>query len=207
MTSKRGRYHHGDLRKALIDASLSIIAADGAEALTLRSAAREAGVSHAAPYAHFEDKEDLVAAVKEEGFKELHQLILDAIAACPDTPEKRATAIAVVYLRFAAEQPAKYVVMFRRPLAKTPRPVSTYIATGRTIFKMLATEVAALLARKPEKAAFSAELITMCSWSALHGLCALWNDGPMLMIAPEGAKYEDLATQFVAYLLQSIERA
>ena len=61
----KDRYHHGDLRNALVTASLSIIEREGADALTLRSAAREAGVSHAAPYAHFEDKEDLIDYFKQ----------------------------------------------------------------------------------------------------------------------------------------------
>ncbi len=206
-TPKKPKYHHGDLRAALIDASLKIIATEGAEALTLRSAAREAGVSHAAPYAHFEDKEDLVAAVKDEGFKELQQILSASLAALPDDSETRVAAMAVEYLRFAAEQPAKYTVMFRRPLAKTPRPTFTYIETGREVFKMLAAEVAAMVAKKKGTPAFRPELITMVSWSALHGLCALWNDGPMMLIAPEGTKYDDLAKMFVAYLLQAIEKA
>jgi AcrR family transcriptional regulator len=201
LTTKKGKYHHGDLRKALIDASLGIIAAEGAEALTLRSAAREAGVSHAAPYAHFEDKEDLVAAVKEEGFKELHQLLLAGIAG-ETTPEARIRKISSLYLTFAAEQPAKYTVMFRRPLGKALVPAFTYIATGRQIFAMLATEIAAMA--KERGRALDPHLSTMAAWSMMHGLCSLWNDGPMKFIAPEGVSYEALAERFVSLIVASI---
>lgn len=206
-TTKKERYHHGDLRAALIEASLAIIAKEGAEALTLRSAAREAGVSHAAPYAHFEDKEDLVAAVKDEGFRELFQLLGDALAALPKDPTARVEAIARVYLSFAAEQPAKYTVMFRRPLTKDPRPEYTYIQTGREMFHLLSLEFGAMALAKNAKPAFDPLLITMCSWSTLHGLCSLWNDGPMMQMAPPGTQYADLAKQFVSYVLQSVARA
>ena len=66
--SKPG-YHHGDLRRALIEASLALISEEGFSALTLREVARRAGVTHAAPYRHFLDKEALLAAVAEEGFR------------------------------------------------------------------------------------------------------------------------------------------
>src|SRR5689334_1657694 len=63
-------YHHGDLRNALIQAGLKILAKEGAQALTLREVARRANVSHAAPYRHFASKEALLAAIAEEGFNE-----------------------------------------------------------------------------------------------------------------------------------------
>ena len=68
---KRGRYHHGDLRRALLDAALEVLSREGAAALTLREVARRAGVTHAAPYRHFTDKQALLAAVAEEGFRML----------------------------------------------------------------------------------------------------------------------------------------
>jgi len=68
LEKKRGRYHHGDLRRALLDAALELLAREGASALTLREVARRAGVTHAAPYRHFTDKQALLAAVAEEGF-------------------------------------------------------------------------------------------------------------------------------------------
>ena len=63
-------YHHGDLRAALVDAALSLVKEGGIEALGLRAAARRAGVTHAAPYRHFEDKTDLLAAVAQNGFEQ-----------------------------------------------------------------------------------------------------------------------------------------
>src|SRR5260370_8363924 len=76
--SKGKPYHHGDLRAALIQAGLAILAEEGAQALTLRAAARRAGVSHSAPYRHFADKEALLAAIAEEGFTQLAQRLEQA---------------------------------------------------------------------------------------------------------------------------------
>src|SRR5215467_776183 len=73
-------YHHGDLRAALIRAGLAILAEEGVQALTLRAAARRAGVSHNAPYRHFADKEALLAAIAEEGFIDLAARVEEARA-------------------------------------------------------------------------------------------------------------------------------
>ncbi len=70
ISAKRG-YHHGDLRAALLEAAREVLAKEGVEALTLREVARRAGVTHAAPYRHFADKEALLAAVATEGFAAL----------------------------------------------------------------------------------------------------------------------------------------
>lgn len=202
---RKGKYHHGDLRNALVEASLAIIQRDGAEALTLRSAAREAGVSHAAPYAHFEDKEDLIAAVKDEGFRELHAELQKAAAAAGTDPLRRLETLSQVYLGFASAQPAKYHILFRRPLAKDPHADASYITTGKAIFTMLADEVRALHAARPSRRGFTAEQVVLCSWSALHGLCGLWIDGPLSHIVPKTTSFEDLSGQFVRYVLSSLD--
>src|SRR5579885_21125 len=82
IVASRKTYHHGNLREALIEASLDLIAESGPKALTLREAARRAGVSHNAPYRHFQDKDDLLAAVAAQGFRELNQAMLDAAQGC-----------------------------------------------------------------------------------------------------------------------------
>ena len=70
-TVRKPRYHHGDLRQALLEASLALIAEEGFAALSLREVARRAGVTHAAPYRHFVDKEALLGPVAEQGFRAL----------------------------------------------------------------------------------------------------------------------------------------
>src|SRR5215471_21057306 len=73
-------YHHGDLRRALIDAARRILEAEGPSALSLRAVAREAGVSPAAPYHHFKDKGELLEAVAQEGWEMLDEVIAEAKA-------------------------------------------------------------------------------------------------------------------------------
>ncbi len=107
---KPGRYHHGDLPRALVEAALALVEAEGVSALTLREVARRVEVTHAAPYRHFKDKSALLAAVAEEGFKRLAQALVAARSA-PSTDDRR-TAMGIAYLRFAIEHPAHYRLMF-----------------------------------------------------------------------------------------------
>src|SRR5688500_16694219 len=103
-------YHHGDLRRALLDAALPLVRDGGPEALTLRAVARAAGVSQTAPYRHFADRAALVAAVADEGFERLHARLLAAVTAPErttgrkqETPRAGLQAIAVAYVEFALE--------------------------------------------------------------------------------------------------------
>ncbi|GAB6098023.1 TetR/AcrR family transcriptional regulator [Desulfatiferula olefinivorans] len=105
-------YHHGNLRRALIDASLALIAEKGMKALTIREAARRAGVSHAAPYRHFTDKEDLLCAVAIEGFDMVIADTKRRFEACGNDVLKRFQQSGLAYIDFAAAQPSHYRVMF-----------------------------------------------------------------------------------------------
>src|SRR5713101_5210209 len=93
-------YHHGDLRYALIQAGLELLSEGGAAALELRKVARRAGVSHAAPYRHFADKQTLVAAINEEGFRRLAERIRSTLREAPDDPFEQLQAIARAYVQF-----------------------------------------------------------------------------------------------------------
>src|SRR5215204_3992851 len=117
-------YHHGDLRRALVDAAIPLLRSGGAEALTLRAVAREAGVSQTAPYRHFADRAALVSAVADDGFRRLHaRLVAAARAPAKTTGRAQHTArgglqaIALAYVRFALEHPEEYRVMFGSEVA------------------------------------------------------------------------------------------
>ena len=69
MTAAKEKYHHGDLRAALLEAALAVISEIGPQGLSIREVARRAGVSHAAPYRHFADRDELILAVVEQGFE------------------------------------------------------------------------------------------------------------------------------------------
>lgn len=107
LRGQKTKYHHGDLKRALLDAAMTLVDIRGREALTLREAARRAGVSEAAPYRHFANLDELLGAVALEGFEML-------IADLESTSSPRRVRSA--YLAFAGDFPGRYQLMFG-PLA------------------------------------------------------------------------------------------
>src|SRR5438067_10529970 len=99
-------YHHGDLRRALMDAARRLLETEGPAAMSLRAVAREAGVSPAAPYHHFKDKSELMGAIVSEGWALLGDAMFEAHAAHPDD----SLAVIMSYVRFARSRPALYRV-------------------------------------------------------------------------------------------------
>lgn len=114
---KRQSYHHGNLRNALIDAASALVDLHGRDALTLREAARRAGVSQTAPYRHFADRDALLAAVAADSFLMLVEDLRAAAAmARRQSQAGRLEAMAAAYLAFAHENPGRFDLMFARSL-------------------------------------------------------------------------------------------
>jgi AcrR family transcriptional regulator len=107
----RRSYHHGNLREALIAAGLRALAEDGASAFSLRDVARRAGVSAAAPYRHFADKDALFAAIAVESLERLRATMDEALATAPADPLARFRATGVAYVRFAVAHPAHFLAL------------------------------------------------------------------------------------------------
>jgi AcrR family transcriptional regulator len=114
------RYHHGDLRAALLDAALALLEAD--EAFSLRAVARRAGVSPTAPYRHYRDKEALLAALATHGFARL----ADRLAAAAEIPD-----MAVEYVAFALTHPGLFRLMYGRPTANAASARTAEILASR----------------------------------------------------------------------------
>src|SRR5256712_13413889 len=110
---RANRYHHGDLPRALLDAALHIVKTQGTDALTLRAAARLAGVSQAAPYRHFANKEAILAAVAEDGFRSLMAAMRRA-AGGGDGPLERLRGVGLGNGALATENPSHFPGMFGR---------------------------------------------------------------------------------------------
>jgi AcrR family transcriptional regulator len=164
------RYHHGDLRDALVAAARDILERDGWEALSLRETARRAGVSQAAPYHHFADKTALLAAVAADGFTELTAAMQVRMARA-ETPATRLNATGVGYVSFAAANPALFRLMFgsRRNLLNDENLASA--AAGA--FAVLQNAIAG--ASDPVELERDAEvsLAALRAWSIAHGLAML----------------------------------
>ena len=176
--AKRG-YHHGDLRRALLDAALPLIRKGGLEALTLRAVAGAAGVSQTAPYRHFADRAALVAAVADQGFERLHGKLV-AAASAPErtTGRKQQTArgglqaIAVAYVRFALDHPEEYRVMFGGEIAASQPPSPS----RAKVFAFLRGGIEMLQGRGLVRAG-DPQAMAIAAWSLVHGLAMLVLDG------------------------------
>jgi AcrR family transcriptional regulator len=165
-TAESRPYHHGDLSRALIDAARKILESDGPSALSLRAVAREAGVSPAAPYHHFKDKNELLEAVAHEGW---HELDL-ALSKARSTQESHArmTNLGVAYVCFARDNPALYRVMYDRSRDKDALPdqmkeEGAYCQVRDTINEAGGGHVSDI----------DLELATIAAWCAGHGLAEM----------------------------------
>src|SRR5512136_2819879 len=95
------KYHHGDLKNALIQAGIEILSEQGLNALSLRKVAQRAGVSHSAPYAHFADKQALIAAISTEGYRRLYDAVATAVQRYEADPARQLVEGAWAYVQFA----------------------------------------------------------------------------------------------------------
>ncbi|WP_211106813.1 TetR/AcrR family transcriptional regulator [Nitrospirillum amazonense] len=184
MSTEKAAYHHGNLRDALVRTALSLLEESGVEALTLRAAARGAGVSAMAPYRHFADKADLLAAVAEQGYADLRDRLARADTAAD--PRQALVEQGVAYVLFALERPALFRIMFGASLGSglPPKPPPT----AGSAYGILAARVAGLVPEEKREAA------VVAAWSLVHGLACLTVDGRLTPQA-DAASPETLARQ------------
>jgi len=121
MPAKGGRYHHGDLRSALVDAAIDVIAERGVRGFSLAEASRRLGVTTAAPYRHFADRDELLATVAVRALSVFAAMLADA-ADAEEAPAQRLAAMAGAYVRFAAQQRPLFDTIFNSGLDKSRYP-------------------------------------------------------------------------------------
>src|SRR5271155_482500 len=180
-TRKPPGYHHGDLRRALIDAALGLVTEEQDWTSSLREVARRAGVSHNAPYNHFADKRDLLAAVAAAGFATLGERIMTATSGIEDA-QTALVKSALVYVTFGVENPTHYRLMFSSALitAQEGRPAAVATAGAET-----RAILADIIRRGAAMGIFDASLsgdeelhvAVLSAWSTVHGLTILTIDG------------------------------
>jgi AcrR family transcriptional regulator len=168
---RRG-YHHGNLKEALIQAALSLIAEKGPGGLTFADAARAAGVSAAAPYRHFRDREALLADVAQRGFQVFGEQLAKAASEGGSEPLKALNRVGKAYLRFAREEPAYYAAMFESgvPIGSNPE----LRTAAEAAFGAVRSAVEAVIATLPSNARPPALMMTLHIWSQAHGIASLF---------------------------------
>jgi AcrR family transcriptional regulator len=164
-------YHHGDLRNALIIAGRAILAEEGSAGLDLRKVARRAGVSHAAPYRHFPDKQALLVAIAEDGFQELYRQLAAAQSQAERAAIAQLGAIGRAYLAFALDRPAHMREMFSGLTLERQAHPSLYAASKQS-FGLLTATIAAGQASGEIRACDPTEL-AITIWSLIHGVTML----------------------------------
>jgi AcrR family transcriptional regulator len=164
-------YHHKDLRNALIDEALAMLATDGPSELTLRELARRLGVTHAAPYAHFPDKRRLLEAVHDAGFSRLADQ-LEAAAREAEEPVVAFRRMAFTYLQFAAENPNLYRLMFSS-LELRHEPDGEMSPDGERAFSTLVRTVE----RVGVPSGVDTHDLAAAVWAMVHGVAMLEIDG------------------------------
>lgn len=167
-STSKAAYHHGDLRAALVRAAMELLDESGDTDLSLRAVARRAGVSPAAPYRHYADREALASAVAAVGYHDLAER-LNAAHPAPSSPEELA-AVGVAYVRFALERPALFRVMFGEPCNRDHDE------------RAAATEAVTLYVRAIVERVFprgDPGALATAIWALVHGLAFLHLDGKL----------------------------
>jgi AcrR family transcriptional regulator len=166
---RRKPYHHGNLREALLEAAIRLIAEVGPTAFTLREVARRAGVSHNAPYRHFRDRDDLMAAVAAQGFRELTEAMLEAAEQQSGALDRLKRA-GLGYVTFALHRPEHFTVMFDAPISKRKHPDSAAAAEEAfgTLLGLVKSSQEA--GRLPSG---DSHQMALLAWTMVHGIAKL----------------------------------
>jgi AcrR family transcriptional regulator len=187
-------YHRVNLKQSLLDAALGLIAEVGPQTFTLREVARRAGVSHNAPYRHFRDKDDLLAAVAAQGFDRLTESMKKTMAK-GRTAAERLNLAGRGYVQFALQSPQHLLVMFEGPRPAEPRP--EYAEPAQRAFQTLLDAIAAAQAEGvlPKGDPYP---LAVVAWSGVHGLAKLAIGGQLPFTAKQTLEFADYLTRVLA---------
>lgn len=173
------RFHHGDLREALIAATRELLIEHGPDGFTLADACRRAGVTTAAPYKHFRDKQEILEEIVERGFAELTAANAKAVMEGGPGTIGGITAMGISYLNFAVGQPAVFRLMFGHK--SELKKVKQVDESGRQCLKHVIDEVADYSRKHGHTA--DAEAIALRLWTFVHGASSLELDGDYARVA------------------------
>lgn len=180
------KYHHGDLKNALIKAGIEILSKEGAAGLSLREVAKRAGVSHSAPYSHFQDKQSLIAAIATEGLRQLYAEMQAAILPHADDPKRQLIEGTWAYAQFALNHTDTFRVVFSIVLEEES-DYPAFVEISRKTFGLVMDSVRACQAKGLMRPA-PPELIAVSLWGQVHGILSLVLDGQLPPAL--GARYD-----------------
>jgi len=169
------KYHHGDLKNGLIEAGIEILSTEGVSALSLRKVARRAGVSHTAPYAHYADKQALVAAIATDGHRKIYEKIAAVMEQYPDDPLRQFVETAWAYVEFGLEETDHFRITFSGA-AEKERDYPALVEMTRKNYGVLRALVvrcqAAGILNPGEP-----DLVAVGVWGLVHGFVSLVQEG------------------------------
>ena len=168
-------YHHGNLKEALMRAALDLIAEKGPAGFTFAEAARSAGVSPAAPYRHFRDRDELLASVALQGFGQFEAALTKAWDGGRPDPFAAFERLGRAYLAFARAEPAYYSAMFEAGIPLDTNPELRQ--AGDRAFAVLRTAAEALIATLPSANRPPALMMALHVWALAHGIASLFGRG------------------------------
>jgi AcrR family transcriptional regulator len=168
-------YHHGNLKEALVRAALELIAQKGPSGFTFAEAARSAGVSAAAPYRHFRDRDELLSDVARRGFEQFAQALAKAWDDGRPDPFTAFKRLGEAYLQFARAEPAFYSAMFETGIPLDADPALRQ--AGDRAFGVLRTATEKLIATMPAKDRPPALMMALHIWALSHGIASLFARG------------------------------
>ncbi len=168
---KQNSYHHGDLKNALIDAGINILKQEGVRGLSLRNTAKQAGVSHSAPYAHFKDKQALIAAISTRGLQQLYREVSRIAAQYRAQPAAQLFEVAWAYTEFGINDTGLFNIIFSRILERE-HDYPDFVEISHRNFALIVdviknTQQAGILRQGDPN------LTAVSIWSMVHGFIAL----------------------------------
>jgi AcrR family transcriptional regulator len=168
-------YHHGNLKETLIRAALELIAQKGPAGFTFAEAARWAGVSPAAPYRHYRDRDELISDVAKQGFVRFEQALLRAWDEGKPKPSEAFDRMGKAYLHFARTEPAYYSAMFE---AGIPLDANAELReAGDRAFNVLRQATEVMVATMPAKNRPPVMMMALHIWALSHGVASLFGRG------------------------------
>ncbi|QPH53837.1 TetR/AcrR family transcriptional regulator [Pontivivens ytuae] len=174
MPERKG-YHHGNLRQALVEATLSLIEEKGPNGFTLAEAARLAGVSAAAPYRHFKGREELIEEVARQGYEMFADLLEHAYAGGQPSPIAAFETVGRAYLHFARREPGHYIAMFESGVSVAGNP--ELAAAEERATRVLTQAAETMTAHLPPDRRPPPSMVSHHIWAMSHGVVELFARG------------------------------